>query len=137
MPFKDARSAQKAAYIGGTLLFLTGGTGAVATVQLGQRLAESLPAGTAQNLEPVFLVAAFIAALGGISVVVGGFFLTRRRVFGKILLILGASVGVITFALQLVTVLIAGFDSTTRFIGTATTVQGLAVLFVVYAQLRA
>lgn len=134
---RDTKEAAQAAYVGGFLLIVTGGTGAVATVQLGSRLVNTLSPSMAKLLEPLFFIVGLAAALGGVTVVVAAFMLTRKRFVGKILLLLGSGVGLISFLVQIWGLVVAGRDPATDILKSATTVQGMAVLIVLYARLRA
>lgn len=134
---RDTKAAARAAYIGGFLLFVTGSTGAVAVVKLGYRLVMFVSPGAAEVLTPLFLIVGLAAALGGLTVVVAGYVLTRHRGTGKALLWLGSGVGLVTFLAHCVVITLAGRDILTDILASAVTAQGMAVLVVLYAQLRA
>jgi hypothetical protein len=134
---RDTRAAASAAYLGGFLLFATGGSGAVAVVALGRRLVDALSPHVAEFLAPLFFIVAVLAALGGLTVIAAGYMLPRQRLVGKVLLWLGSGVGLLTFAVHVVALTFAGRDAATDVLDSAVTVQGIAVLIVLYAQLRA
>lgn len=133
---KNTQAAQQAAYLGGVLVLLTGGSGALVMVRVGRRLLETVSPRLAGFLHPFFLAVALVAAAGGLSVIVGGYFLTRRRLLGKVLITLGSGVGLLGFAAQIVAVTIAGRDPAMVVLRLALTVQGVGVLCVLYAQAR-
>lgn len=133
---RNTKEAAQAAYIGGFLLLATGGTGAVATVRLGHRLVDTLSPRVAEILEPFFLIAGLCAALGGMTVMVAAWWLTRNRIVGKILLALGSGAGLLSFAAHVAALIVAGSDPTTDILKSATTAQGMAMLVLLYARLR-
>lgn len=132
---RQRRRAVRAAYIGGLLLFLTGSTGALALVRFGWRALQDWAPALGGLLKPVFLFAALIAFLGGISVMVGGWLLDHdQRWPGKIVIALGAGVGVVAFVLYLVLVIATGGNPLRILTSMALSLHGLGLLLSLYAQ---
>jgi hypothetical protein len=135
--FRDTAKAQKAAYIGGVLLIITGGTGAFTTIAFGAALVDNLAPEWAEWLQPLFVAATLVATLGGVSVLAAGWMLMHNRFVGKVLLLLGSGVGLLGFAAQVAALVLAGGDVIDFTMRLVVTFQGLAVVTILYAQVRA
>lgn len=125
------------AYVGGVLLLVGGGAGsAVFYVLLTAMAAELVP-----ELGPAFrvlqLAFLLVAALGGASVLVGGYLAeTRRpRLLCSTFIALGAGMGLAGLALQLVS-LVRGQGDPAQFARGWLTVAGLGTVFALLAQVR-
>ncbi len=95
MVMKGARNkpAGILAIIGGALIFLGGGIGIVNLLSTAQNYVEQWFPGNDQ-LQLMFKILITIASLGGIAVIIGGIFIFKNHAFiGKILIFLGAGMG--------------------------------------------
>lgn len=132
---KRTKRARAAAYAGGAILVLTGGPGAVGLVRFGWRAVESLAPVLGRALGPLFVLALLVAALGGFSVLAGAYLLGRRkRLLGKLFLRLGAGVGLLSFAIDVVLLAMAGENPLVPLVSTAATLRGVGLLLALYAQ---
>ena len=92
------------ALVGGLLILIAGGTGMAAFLSDLKDIIEDLMGSSNQTLETIFWILIFIAALGGISVMIGGLLIIKNHVvIGKILIALGAGMGIIGLILSLIT----------------------------------
>jgi hypothetical protein len=103
------RTAGALAVIGGVLIFIGGTTGmAVLLTELNNIIQDWLGEPNTM-IETVFLILIFIAALGGITVMIGGYLIYKNRVIiGKFLIMLGCSMGFFGLIIGLITALIQG-----------------------------
>jgi hypothetical protein len=91
------------AIIGGILLFFGGGTGMVGFLTDIKNIIDDLFGYTNETLETIFWILIFIAALGGIAVIIGGYLIYKNRVvIGKIFIILGTSLGIFGLIFDLI-----------------------------------
>lgn len=91
------------AIVGGILILLGGGTGMVGLLTDVKNIVNNLMGDTNETLEIIFWILIFIAALGGIAVAIGGYLIYKNRVIiGKILITLGASIGIIGLIIELI-----------------------------------
>lgn len=125
------------AYLGGVLLLVGGGGGSAAFYVLLTSLAAELVPG----LGPVFRALQFafvlVAALGGASVLVGGYLVEKRRprLLCSTFIALGAGMGLAGLALQVVS-LVRGHGDPAQFARGWLTVAGLGTVFALLAQVR-
>ena len=124
-PAKRRGRAARAAYASGVLLLLTGGTGAIALVRLGWQVTNAISPTLGGLLGPIF----------GLSVIAGGYLLEHgHRRTGKLVILLGAGVGLITLALNLLLLTLKGGNPAEGLISTALTLHGVGIFLAVYAQ---
>lgn len=128
----------RAAYAGGFLLLLTGGTGAAALIRFGWALLhEGFPT-LGRLLAPVFLSLLILAALGGLTVLLGGYLLQRgKRRWARFLIGLGAGAGLLGLVLHLLLISLSGGNPIQEVLSIASTLHGVGLLLAVYAQTTA
>jgi hypothetical protein len=91
------------AIVGGLLILIGGGTGMVGFLIEIQDIIDNLMGGTDETVETVFTVLIYIAALGGIAVILGGILVYKNVVIvGKIIIILGTGIGIIGLIIALI-----------------------------------
>jgi hypothetical protein len=114
--------------IGGVLLVTHGATGSIGFLQLIADIPTLFPQllGIVWLIKLVLYVLIFLAGLGGISVIIGGFFLTKGRLTsGKFLIMLGAGLGLIGLLVSLGQILYtSGFGALVSFIMVASQSAG-------------
>jgi len=122
--------------VGGVLLILSGGTGAVAMIRLGWSVVAALSPALGDVLAPLFVAVLLIAALGGGAVVIGAHLLEAgHRRTGKLLIALGAGAGLLGLVLHLAAVAFAGGNPMREMIATALTMHGAGSLLAIYARM--
>lgn len=132
---KRRQRAAKAAYAGGFLLFLSGSAGSAALIGVGFSAVREHAPRLSPAILPLIYAAAIIVALGGLSVMVGGWLLQHKsRIGGKVVIALGAGSGLILFVFNFAVVLIAGNNPLLVVFTMGTTIQGVGVLLALYAQ---
>jgi hypothetical protein len=89
--------------VGGGLLLIAGVHGSLGILgDIFEEISSLLPE-TADLIHTTLVLLAVIASLGGVTVIAGGFLiLKKKRLTGKLFISLGGSVGVIGFAINLV-----------------------------------
>lgn len=110
------------AYIGGILLIVAGTTGSLGIIgTVIEYIIENVDGATAEFLSIVLQILNFVADLGGISVIVGGTFIFyERKRIGKIIVRLGAGMGIIGFGLILASAFLHGWAYVVNFLLTVT-----------------
>ena len=97
------------AIIGGILLFISGTAGMVGFLESLHDIVNELMGDTNETIENVFWILIIIAMLGGISVMIGGYLIWKDfPIAGKILIILGTSMGVVGLIISLIGALYHG-----------------------------
>lgn len=119
------------AYISGILLLLSGITGVDSWMKI-QDLTLSLI--SFPLLQKVFVVVLFLSSLGGIVVILGGFLIYRNKtITGRVLVLIGSGVGIISYALSLFTTVIeSGLN-----VGILFSIAPVAIILAVSSQLVA
>jgi hypothetical protein len=136
MARRDVSSMKSAGYIaivGGTLLVIGGATGwGIFEVLLD--LADKYVTGDMRDTVLLILkVLIFMAALGGILVIIGGYLMLRgNERIGKILAIIGTGFGLITIIIGLISALATG--SWDAFIISLMTFTGIGTILSIIAQ---
>ena len=104
------RRAVLMATAAGVLLIVAGFSGGTGLLQLGDRLArEYLPADIAVTAHLAITILVFIAGLGGVAVLLGGIFWSRKWArTGTVFVTLGAGVGALGLLLMLAVSLLSG-----------------------------
>lgn len=131
--------ASKFAILGGILLLAAGASGSatffVGAITLG---ADYFPDFLRPALAALASVLRFVAALGGISVVVGGFLAARHapRLLCSILITLGAGVGLVGFAFHVAMLLAQGQGLFPILAGFAAGLAGIGALLALIAQIK-
>lgn len=124
--------------MGGLLLFLTGTSGAVWVVRVGWQVLATLAPRLAEVVKPLFVLALLVALLGGLSVMLGGWFLARGYRFGaRVLLTLGIGTGFLGLLLQAISHVATGGGLLGAALGVVLTLQGIGLLLANYARLAA
>ena len=101
------------AYAGGTLLLLAGATGSTGIIgAILEFLIENLGGATADLFTLILQALNIIAGLGGISVIIGGYLVTKKRArTAKLIIGLGAGMGLVGFLIILVSAFLTGWVS--------------------------
>lgn len=121
------------AIVGGALLFLSGSVGMVDFLQSLQDIIKDLMGESNETLEMIFWVLIFIAMLGGIAVIIGGILIYKNHpIIGRILIILGTSIGLIGLVINLLSALYHG--ETENFLAWLTTsFAGIGIVLAIIA----
>ncbi len=122
------------AIIGGILLFISGTAGMVGFLESLHDIVNELMGDTNETIENVFWILIIIAMLGGISVMIGGYLIWKDfPIAGKILIILGTSMGVVGLIISLIGALYHG--ETDNFMNWLTTsFAGIGIICAIAAQ---
>jgi hypothetical protein len=97
------KTAAWLAIIGGILILIGGGTGMVDFLNELKNIIENWLGESNETLELVFWILIFVAALGGVAVMIGGFLISKNKIIaGKILIALGAGIGFIGLIIGLI-----------------------------------
>lgn len=122
------------AIVGGALLFLSGTAGMVGFLESLHEIVNDVMGDTNETIENVFWVLIIIAMLGGISVMIGGYLIWKDfPIAGKILIILGTSMGVVGLIISLLTALYHGeTDNFTNWL--TTSFAGIGIICAIAAQ---
>ena len=121
------RTAGAIGMVGGLLLTLSGAVGMVSTLQFIKSVLESLNL-LGSEMRMLFNVLIFLAALGGITVMIGGYLIYKdfHRI-GKILVVIGCGVGLLGLLIQAFLAWINGSLSEFKTYMTST-FQGIGIL---------
>jgi hypothetical protein len=122
------------AIIGGIFLFISGTAGMVDFLESLQDIINEFMGETNETIEMVFWILIFIAFLGGIAVIIGGYLILKDfPIAGKILIILGTSMGIIGLIINLISAIYRG--ETGNFLNWLTTsFAGIGVIMAIAAQ---
>jgi hypothetical protein len=122
------------AIIAGILLFISGTAGMVDLLESLHDVIKELMGETNSTIEIVFWVLIFIALLGGIAVIIGGYLIWKDHpIAGKILIILGTSMGLIGLIINLLIAIYNG--ETGNFLNwLITSFAGIGVIMAIAAQ---
>jgi hypothetical protein len=106
------------AYAGGALLLLAGATGSTGIIgAIVEYLVENLDGATADLLSVVLYALNFVAGLGGVSVIIGGWLVNKKRVrTGKFVIGLGSGMGLIGFMIILASAFLNGWVNAINFL---------------------
>jgi hypothetical protein len=117
---ESRRIAAIFAYVGGTLLLVAGATGSTGIIgTILDYLIQNLGGATADLLSLILQALNFIADLGGISVIIGAsFIINQRPKIGKIIIRIGAGMGLIGFLIILASAFLHGWINAINFITT-------------------
>ncbi|WP_455391735.1 hypothetical protein [[Eubacterium] cellulosolvens] len=131
------RTAAVLAVIGGLLILIGGGTGMAAFLTEISDIIQDLLGGPNQVVEIIFLILIFIAALGGLSVMLGGLLIYKNHILlGKILIALGAGLGLIGLIIGLISATAQG-KVTQFFAWFTTSFLGLGIILSLVARFMA
>jgi hypothetical protein len=118
------KTAAYLAIVGGILILVGGGTGMVGLLTQSGEIVENMMGDSNETIELIFKILIFIAALGGLAVIIGGLLFYKDHVIsGRIIIALGAGIGIIGLIIGLLIALFQGegeeFFSwlTTSFVG--------------------
>ena len=117
------KTAAYLAIVGGILILIAGGTGmATFLAELGDIIQDHI--GKNEIIDTIFWILIIIAALGGLTVMLGGFLFYKEYIrVGKFLIMLGAGLGLIGLIIALISALYQGEEAqffswlTTSFMG--------------------
>lgn len=129
------RRAEIAAYVAGLLMVVSNSTGSTALWRLGAELAAVL----VPWLSPLFfwglVVISILAGLGGFTVLLGGWFVSKRwTTAAKVLITIGVGTGILGLAAHLLLAVAGGNDPVIALLRVSSTVSGAAVLLSIYAR---
>jgi hypothetical protein len=125
------------AIIGGLLILIGGGTGMVRFLSELSEIVQDLLGGKNETVETIFWILIIIAALGGISVIIGGLLIYKEHVvIGKILIALGAGIGVIGLILGIITAFAKG-EELQFFSWLTTSLMGVGLVLSLVARMLA
>lgn len=131
------RTAGIVAIIGGLLILIGGGAGMARFLSELSEIVQDLMGGKNETIEMIFWILIFIAALGGIAVIIGGaLFYYNHVISGKILVALGAGIGIIGLILGIITATIKG-DELQFFSWLATSFMGVGIVLSLIARMLA
>jgi len=103
------KTAAILAIVGGVFILIAGGTGMVNFLIELSDIVQELLGGSNELVSTIFWILIFIAALGGIAVMIGGFLIYKNRtIAGKIFVTLGAGMGIIGLLLGLISAAVQG-----------------------------
>ena len=89
------------------------------------------------TVETIFWILIFIAALGGLAVIIGGLLIYKEHVvIGKILITLGAGIGIIGLIIGIITSVYSG-KADTFFSWLTTSFAGIGVILTIIARFMA
>ncbi|HLE97848.1 MAG TPA: hypothetical protein VI997_10795 [Candidatus Thermoplasmatota archaeon] len=132
--------ASRLAYVAGVLLIVSGAGGGAGLVKLAVSIVLSVlgpGANRALVLGVVFvgLLLAFLASLGGVTVILGGWVVRRHsRRAGAFLIALGAGVGLLGLILHAVALVWGGGSVLRWLLGVGTSLGGVGILLSVVAR---
>jgi hypothetical protein len=134
---KRNRTAALLAVIGGVLILIGGGTGMAGFLNELSNIIQELFGGENQMVAAIFWILIFIAALGGLAVIIGGLLINKNHIIsGKILITLGAGMGIIGLIISLISALAQG--ETIRFFSWLTTsFLGVGIVLTLVARFMA
>jgi uncharacterized membrane protein len=134
---KRNRTAALLAVIGGVLILVGGGTGMAGFLTELSNIIQDLFGGKNQIVETIFWILIFIAALGGLSVIIGGLLINKNHIIaGKILITLGAGMGIIGLIISLISALAQGKE-VQFFSWLTTSFLGIGIIFSLVARFMA
>jgi hypothetical protein len=123
--------------IGGILILIGGGTGMVGFLNELREIIKNIMGDTNQTLETIFWILIFIAALGGIAVIIGGLLIYKNHVIiGRILIALGAGIGIGGLIIGLIISLYRGAESE-FFAWLTTSLLGIGIILSLIARFAA
>jgi hypothetical protein len=128
------RSAGYVAVMGGTFLVIGGASGMGIFNIILDLVKGQMEAGDMRdNIVWVLNILVWLAALGGITVIAGGYMILKdRERIGKILCIIGTGFGILSLLIGLISALVtSSFDA---FVGSMVTFNGLGSLLSMVAQ---
>ena len=112
------KTAVTVAYAGGVLLLVAGATGSTGILgRVIEYLVAHLDGATADLLSLILHILNIIAGLGGVSVILGGWLVSKKRVrTGKFVIGLGAGMGLIGFIIVLGSAFLHGWVNAINFL---------------------
>jgi hypothetical protein len=122
------------AIIGGILLFISGTAGMVDLLESLRDIVIEYMGDASSTIENIFWVLIIIAMLGGISVIIGGYLIYKDHpIAGKILIMLGAGMGLIGLIINIIIAIYHG--ETGNFLNwLITTFAGIGIILAIIAQ---
>ena len=131
------KTAALLAVFGGVLLFLGGSIGMVGFLSELEKIVYNILGEQNAIVETIFWILIFIAALGGISVIIGGLLIYKSHIIsGKFLITLGAGIGIIGLIIGLISALYQGKEIM-YFSWITTSFVGIGIVFSIIARLLA
>jgi hypothetical protein len=131
------KTAALLAVFGGVLLFIGGSIGMVGFLSELEKIILNILGEENAMVETIFWILILIAALGGISVIIGGLLIYKSHIIsGKFLIALGAGIGIIGLFIGLISALYQGKGD--AFFGWLTTsFVGIGIVLSIVARLLA
>ncbi len=132
MPGRN-RAAMVIAIVAGIMLFATGISGAATWETIKTFVATHIADNIAVQI--IFAILIFIAALGGIAVIIGGLLIGKNKVLaGKIIIGLGAGMGLIGLIVSVVLAVATNSFNIGSFFGAFMTVGGIGLILSIIAR---
>jgi signal transduction histidine kinase len=131
------RTAAIIAIIGGILLLIGGSTGMAGFLSELSNIIQDLLGGENQVVATIFWILIIIATLGGLAVIIGGLLIYKNHIIiGKILITLGAGMGIIGLIISLISALAQG-ESIQFFSWLTTSFLGVGIVLTLVARFMA
>ena len=119
------------------MIFIGGGAGMVGFLQDLEKIIEELLGEPNLVVQIIFWILILIAALGGIAVMIGGLLLYKERIItGKVLITLGAGIGIIGLIIGIVTAINQG-ETVAFFAWITTSFSGIGIILSIIARFMA
>lgn len=129
------RRAEAAAYAAGVLMIASGTSGSTALWRFGAGLVAKLLPALTGVLFWLLLAVILLAGLGGVTVLVAGWMISKGwKTQAKVLITLGVGTGVLGLAAHIVLGVARGSDPVSVAIRLGSTASGLAVILSIYAR---
>ncbi len=131
------KTAAILAIVGGLFILIGGGTGMVSFLNELSEIVKDMMGEPNQTVETIFMILIFIAALGGVAVMIGGFLFFRDYVrIGKILIFLGAGIGIVGLIIWFLSFVVQG-EGLEFFSLITTTFLGIGIILSIAANFAA
>lgn len=131
------KNAAVLAIVGGLLLLLGGSVGMVGFLTEFKEIVQNMLGDPNPAVETIFLILIFIAALGGLAVIIGGLLIYKNHIIsGKIFISLGAGIGIFGLIIGLISATYHG-DEVGFFAWLTTSFTGIGILLSIIARLLA
>jgi len=131
------RTAAIIAVIGGILLLIGGSTGMAGFLRELSNIVQDLMGGENQAVATIFWILIIIATLGGLAVIIGGLLIYKNHIIiGKILITLGAGMGIIGLIISLISALAQG-ETIQFFSWLTTSFLGVGIILTLVARFMA
>jgi hypothetical protein len=131
------KTAAGLAIVGGLLIIIGGSVGMVGFLTELKDIIQDMFGEPNQAVETLFWILIFIAALGGVSVIIGGLLIYKDHIIiGKILIALGAGIGIIGLIIGIITSFYHG-EGQVFFSWLTTSFAGVGIILSIIARFMA